>query len=410
LPVSPATYDPTLPSPTPEQRSGFARRANAFAIDLFGKLRREKGNLAFSPASISMALAMAYGGARNETAAEMARVMRFDGDIHEGASRILSEWNDPERESYELHVANRLFGEQSYAFEEAFLTLTRDLYAAPLESMNFKGAPDKSRGHINAWVAKQTRGRIRNILPPGSVQNDTRLVLTNAVYFLGRWVRAFSSDDTQPRPFYLQAGSAIEVPTMMQESNFDYTEDDAVQVLEMRYQGGDFAMTVVLPKSRYGLDDLEQSLSLARIDDWIGSLGYEEVTVMLPKFEIDPPNPINLSKCLETLGMRRAFDRGHADFTGMANPPDFEDRLFISKVCHKAFVKVDEKGSEAAAVTVVFPSAAMGLVPVIERVKIFRADHPFLFLIRDLRSHSILFMGRFAGPASVSNRTAQKLK
>ena len=386
----------TLPAPTPEQRDAFARSNNAFAIDLFGKLRNEKGNLAFSPASISMALAMTYGGARNETAAEMARVMRFNDSIHEGASRVLGEWNDPERESYELHVANRLFGEQSYPFEESFLTLTRDLYAAPLESMDFKNAPDKNRGHINAWIAERTRNRIRNILPPESIKSDTRLVLTNAVYFLGRWTSEFSANNTHPRPFHLHEGAAVKVPTMSQEDRFGYAEDDTVQVLEMRYRGGDLAMTIVLPKSKDGLGDLEQRLSIENIDTWISSLGNETVWVMLPKFEIDPTNPIALSKRLEALGMPLAFDRFRADFTGMANPPDPKDRLCIAEVFHKTFVKVDEKGTEAAAATAVSMDKLEDAIA--DPPKTFHADHPFLFFIRDLRSHSILFMGRVADP------------
>lgn len=403
-PTSPSisTAVPTEPTlPTEDQARLFAQSSNALGLDLWSRMRAQRGNQIFSPASIAVALDMTYGGARGETAAEMARVLRAPSDaaaLHQAAGNVLSTWNDPSRDAYTLAVANRLFGEQTYTFEQSFLDLTAATYRAPLEPVDFRGAADPSRLRINGWVAEQTRDRIQDLIPPGAIDADTRLVLVNAVYFLARWATEFSANATQPRAFYVDGGdTSASVPTMNRTGSMRYGEADGVQIVELPYRNHEIAMTIVLPRDRNGLAAIEEGLDPARIDGWVGALqDGRRVALALPKFRIAPSTPIRLSDMLQAMGMRLAFSR-QADFTGMANPPSAADRLFISQVFHKAFVEVDEQGTEAAAATAVV-MARVGSAAPSEPPIAFTADHPFLFFIRDLRSGTILFMGRLTDP------------
>jgi len=393
---------------TPESTAALVQASNAFGLDLWARLREEEGNRVFSPASISLALGMTWAGARGETGEQMARVLHFGEQeaVHAAAAALLARWNDPGREQYELRVVNRLFGEQRYTFEQDFLALTRRRYGAPLEALDFSGAPDPSRQHINAWVAGQTADRIRDLLPPRSVDSDTRLVLTNAVYFLGKWVSPFEPNLTRDADFHVAPGRTVQVPTMHRTAPFAYGEAPGLTLLEMPYRGEDLAMVFLLPNERDGLDALERGLSAEALSGWLaalssdpapGSLSPTRVAVSLPKFEIDPASSTALKQTLVEMGMPVAFDRGAADFTGMANPPDPRERLHISQVFHKAFVRVDEEGTEAAAATAVVMGRGAGPPPA--QPKVFQADHPFLFLIRDLRSGMILFLGRVSDPS-----------
>lgn len=388
-----------LPEPTAEQATAFAASSNAFAVDLWARLRQREGNLAVSPASVSMALAMTYAGARSQTATEMAAVMHFGDDtqaLHEGAGRLLAAWNDPAPRAYTLRVVNRLFGETAYEIQESFQALTRERYGAPLESLQFRASPDAARRHINAWVEQQTEARIRELLPPTSIGPETRLVLTNAVYFLGRWEQPFRSNATREGTFHRVGAESVQVPFMSQTTRFPYAEDEDVQVVQMGYDGGDFAMVLVVPKEREGLAAVEQALGVDRIERWVAALTPEMVSVRLPKFEIDPPASIALAETLQQMGMRQAFSSGVADFTGIADPPNPNDRLSISNVFHKAFVRVDEEGTEAAAATAV--ATGRGVPPAPSRQ--VEVDRPFLFLVRDVRQGTILFLGRVADPSA----------
>jgi serpin B len=385
--------------PTADEVGAFAASSNALAFDLYREVRDEAGNLAFSPASISLAFAMTYAGARADTAAEMQRVLRFPDDadaLHASASSLLDTWNDAERETYTLRIVNRLFGEETYAFEAPFLALTRDRYAAPLESVDFAGAAEAQRTHINSWVATETQDLIRDLLPQGSLDELTRLVLVNAVYFKGDWVQAFDTEATRPEPFHVGGTTAARVPMMRQTNAHRYAEIDGVQVVEMPYQGDELAMTIVLPRERNGLGALEASFDQAAVDRWVGALTPTRVEVVLPRFRLDDAR-IPLKDTLASLGMTRAFDRATADFSGMANPANYEDELYISDCFHEAFVEVDEEGTEAAAATAVVMGSRGGAP---QPPAAFRADHPFLFMIRDLESGTILFLGRVNDPRS----------
>jgi len=372
---------------------------SSFAIDLYQRLRGEPGNLALSPASVSMALAMTYGGARGETAVEMRRVLHFPEDpaeVHATFGEIYRAWNDAERTDYELRVANRLFGERTYTFEEDYLELTARHYAAPLEPADFRAAAEASRQMINAWVADQTRQRIDNLIAPGSIDRETRLVLVNAIYFKGQWLHEFDPERTRPAPFWTGPERSVQTPTMARTGRFRFARQPDVRLLELPYVGEELSMLLVLPEARDGLDRVEQVLDPELMQTWLDALRSTQVHVELPRFKIDPAEPIRLARTLIGMGMPLAFDRRGADFRGIADPPDPEDRLYISQVFHKAFVEVNEEGTEAAGATAVVMLRVTSAR--VEQLEEFVADHPFLFLIREKSSGAVLFMGRVVNP------------
>lgn len=387
-----------LPAPSAAEGALFAASSNGLGVDLLRRTAARRENAAISPASITTALAMTYGGSRGDTAAQMARVLHHDGSpeaLHDAASRVLAGWNAPAE--HELRVVNRLFGEGSFQFEAPFLAMTRDRYGAELEPMDFRGAPDPSRLLINAWVAEQTRDRIRDLLPDGSIIPATRMVLTNAVYFLGKWVTPFEREMTRAADFHRLDGSTVQVATMNQTEHVSYTEDADAQVIELPYQGEQMSMLFVLPRQRDGLVALVDSLTPERLDTWAGALAHRQVWVALPKVTLDPAMPMRLAADLAALGMPLAFDDSQADFTAMGVPPNPAMRLFISEVFHKAFVKIDEEGTEAAAATAVVMAEGAGAQA---QPTLFHADHPFLFILRDKTSGTVMFFGLVFDPSS----------
>ena len=392
---------PAVAPPAPGELDGLAKSNNALAFDLYARTRMQAGNLALSPMSISTALTMTWGGARGETAAQMKKVLHAEGEADEAmdvSGKLVASFGNADSK-VTLRVANRLFGEKTYAFEKAYLDRTKAAFGAPLEGLDFKRAADASRKHINDWIAKQTQDRIKDLIPTGALDADTRLVLTNAIYFLGDWMAPFKKESTRPAAFQVTATAAKDVPTMNQTESFRFAATDGVKLLEMPYQGGEVAMLFVLPDASAGLDAVEKRLSPKALDKWIGAMAFDRVNVALPKFEINPAQSLSLGDTLQALGMPLAFDRGKADFTGIANPPSPADRLFISKVFHKAFVKLDEKGTEAAAATAVVMMIEGTMAPPRPSSE-FKADHPFLFVLRHVKSGAILFMGRVSDPSA----------
>ncbi len=321
---------------------------STFAFDLYGALRSDPGNVFFSPYSISTALAMTYGGARGETEAEMARTLHLPfegGRVHAAFAHLQAALDEEaEKGNYEWNVANRLWGQRDYDFLPAYLELTERYYGAPLETLDFMGSPEPARQTINRWVEEQTRDRIQDLLPSGSITRDTVLVLTNAIYFLGNWERQFPAEATREAPFFLAGNETVDVSMMHQQGRFRHAAVDGVQLLEMPYQGRRLAMVVVLPESRGGLGAVEDRLSPAALDGWLGRLAPREVSIFFPRFRVE--SQFNLNETLEELGMPTAFSQD-ADFSAMSSRRD----LAISDVVHKAFVEVDEKGTEAAAAT-----------------------------------------------------------
>jgi serpin B len=398
-PPPPTTLPPPGPAaaPLPAEAAPLATASNAFGFDLWSRVRATPGNLVISPASISTALAMTWGGAKGPTSAEMKKALRLDLDPDAamiGWGKLATALQDRSR-SLQLRIANRLFGEQSYQFEAAYLEKTRAAYGAPLEPLDFVKAPEPSRAHINKWVEDQTEQRIKDLLPPRSIVADTRLVLVNAIYFLADWQDQFEKQQTTQQPFTIAPGRTQPAMLMRRRGAYRMARADGVAVLELPYAGGDAAMLVVLPDRVDGLPAVEKALDAARLTAWTQALADQQVQVWLPRFVVDPPAAMELAKPLKALGMARAFDRARADFTAIANPPRPEDRLYVGAVFHKAFVKVDEKGTEAAAATAVVMPRATGMAPPVPE---FKADHPFLFFIVDKASGLVLFMGRVAEP------------
>jgi serpin B len=367
---------------------------NTFALDLYAHLAKEEGNLFLSPASISTALAMTYAGARGQTADEMARTLHFTLDqqrLHPAFAGQLREWKaEGKKRSYQLSVANALWGQKGFGFVPEFLNLTRTNYGAGLVEVNFAADPELARRTINEWVEQQTRQKIKDLLKPQMINSLTRLVLTNAIYFKGDWQAQFNKAATQDQDFHVSADTMVKVPLMHRTGQYRYLDGGNFQALELPYAGKDLAMVVLLPRKPADLGNLEKVLSTVRLQEWLGKSGEQDVSVWLPRFKMT--KELQLNQVLADMGMPTAFIDGKADFSGMSGsrPP-----LHISQVVHKAFVDVNEEGTEAAAATAVILSAPTALP---RRPVSFRADHPFVFLIRDMHTGSILFMGRVNNP------------
>ncbi|MHB1558833.1 MAG: serpin family protein [Isosphaeraceae bacterium] len=366
---------------------------NRFALELFARLRAEKpSNLFFSPSSISTALAMTYAGARGETAEQMAKVLHFrmpPEKLHAAFGGIRRLWNAERKEQgYRLSVANRLWGEQGFHFLPEFQAVTRDHYGAELAPVDFARHAEEARQRINGWVEEQTQGKIRDLIPPGVLNAMTRLVLTNAIYFKGDWTAPFRKESTQVAPFHLSASMTTDVPLMHQQESFRYWAGDGLKILELPYGEGDLAMLVLLPDQIEGLPALEARLTADNLSRWQSGLRKQKVRVYLPRFTMT--SRFELADVLREMGMTRLFNPREADLSGLSS----EEELAVSEVIHKAFVDVNEEGTEAAAATAVgIRTAAMIAEP-----PVFRADHPFVFLIRDNRTGSILFLGRLVNP------------
>jgi serpin B len=287
-------------------------------------------------------------------------------------------------------VANSLWGQQGFSFKADFLDLLARDYGAGMRLVDFEKDPESARQAVNAWVSDATAKRITDILPPGSVDTLTRLVLANAIYFKAPWMQPFDSNDTQNADFHHLDSSTVSVPMMQRSGEMSYAEGDAFQLLELPYAGGQVSMLVLLPKAG-SFSDVAKDLTAAQLDQAISSLQMAQVNLTLPKFKFDWSAA--LPDDLKALGMTDAFDSNKADFSGMDGAKD----LYISNVLHKSFVAVDENGTEAAAATaVVMETMSM---PVQQNPVEFKADRPFLFLIRDNPTGTILFMGQVMDPA-----------
>ena len=374
-----------------------AEGCNRFAFDLYARLKGGEGNLFLSPYSISTALAMTYAGARGRTADQMAQVLHLPSSgeaVHAAYAALQNDLNaaGPGAPGYELIVANRLWGQKGHAFLPEFLALLEARYGAGLEQLDFARATEAARQTINGWVEEKTREKIKDLLKPGILNAMTRLVLTNAIYFKGKWAGPFNEKATREEDFFITPEKKVAAPLMHRTAKFGYFEGDGLQALELPYQGDRLAMVVLLPKrnvppgAKDGLAAREASLSSEKVAEWIGKLRRRKVEVALPRFKTTAE--FSLGDTLVAMGMTDAF--GRADFSGMTGTRD----LFISAVIHKAFVDVNEEGTEAAAATavVIRPLNGGGSPPA------FRADHPFLFLIRDTKTGAILFLGRILDP------------
>lgn len=378
---------PTVPS------RAAVESLNGFAFDSYRRLASDsEENLFLSPASVSTALAMTYAGASGNTEAQMAKVLRLPRrDVHLQAGTVVEYLNRiGNRDKLELTVASALWGQTDHPFRGDFLGLLQSRYQVSLQRVDFRGDPEAARLRINDWVEAHTNDKIRDLLGPGVLTPQTSLVLSNAIYFRGFWSSPFVVSSTQPLPFTTAMGEKKLIPTMFQTAPFKYAEDPTAQCLEMPYQGGELVMTILLPRRVDGLRGLERSLDAAALVKWVGKLRRQKLDVYLPKFSLTAE--FKLKQVLTALGMPDAFDEGRADFSAMTD----KGKLFIQEVVHKGFVDVNEEGTEAAAATGVIMAPTSAVVNKLE----FRADHPFVFLIRDASSGLVLFVGRLNDPTA----------
>jgi len=382
------------------------RNNTIFALVLYQELNSHQDNILLSPYSISTALAMTYAGAKGETEKQMSKTLNFNlyNDINEttrvslipifhktfgGLIRQLNE--SGKNDSYDLVVANALWGQKDYEILPEFLNLVKTNYDGDLQQVDFATQADAARKTINNWIENKTRDKIKELIKPAMLNSMTRLVLTNAVYFKGKWASPFKLELTEDAPFTLLGGDKVTVPMMNQIAEFGYTQTRTIQVLELPYANNDLSMVILLPKRFDGINKLEEELFSDNLDDLLGKLKKNRIQVCMPKFKIT--KEFVLARVLSSMGMPDAFS-GKADFSGMTD----SERIFISEVIHKTYIEVNEEGTEAAAATGEMILGSANIEP-----PIFRADHPFIFLIRDNHTGSILFLGRIANPASQDN-------
>lgn len=390
---------------------------NHLGLDLHRLLAKPGENLCLSPYSIQGALAMTFAGADGVTRDEMAKVLHFPkGDaihasftaLNRGLAEVATKTaaiaaqakkNGGKGEPIALNVANRLFGQSGYEFRAPFMSLVKEHYGAPMELLNFRKSPEPARKHINGWVEGQTHKRIRDLVPQGGIREDTRLVLVNAVYLKAPWADEFHREATAPEPFHVRGGAAKPVPTMRQESSkYGFAQHKGYRAVSLPYVGHDVHFLILVPDDVNGLAAVEKGLTAATLAD-LAKMPPRLVNLHLPKFRIEPPT-VELGEALVALGMKTAFDRpaGSANFDRMA-PRKPDDYLCISKVFHKTFLALDEKGTEAAAATAVVMMEATAMQEKPKPVEL-KVDRPFLFAIQHAPSGACLFLGRVNDPGA----------
>jgi serpin B len=388
----------TLPSVEESDLTALVDGNNAFAFDLYQVLKQTGGNLFYSPYSISEALAMTYAGARGETEKDMAEALNFtlsQDRLHSAFNSIDLQLRQRGQEAaaknetgFRLDVANAIWGQKGYQFLAQYLDVLGQNYGAGLRIVDFINQTEQSRVTINQWISDQTQGKIKDLIPPGGINDMTRLVLTNAVYFNAAWQYPFNSKATSDGPFYLLDGSSVTAPMMKQTESFGYAEGANYEAVELPYSGQELSMVILLPKAGE-FETFENSLDADLVKTIIGELKTSQVSLTMPKFEYE--SSFGLKQALSTLGMGVAFTPD-ADFSGMNG----DHNLLIQDVLHKAFVSVDEAGTEAAAASAVI----VGITAMPAQQAQVTIDRPFLFLIRDIPTGSIVFVGRVLNPAA----------
>jgi serpin B len=387
----------TSPNVASEDSQALVAGNNAFALDIYQTLSAQDGNLILSPFSMSLALAMTYTGARGETESQMADTLHFDlpqGQLHPAFNALdqdlasRGEAKSDEQEPLQLNIANAVWAEQTYPFLQDFLDLIASNYGAGIRLADFINQYESVRKEINDWVYDQTQEKIKDLLPQGVLSADTRMVLVNAIYFKADWLSQFDANDTYDLPFHLLDGTDITVKMMNQGTSMPYYQGDGYQAVELPYAGDTAAMDIFVPDEG-NFEAFESSLNSDLFNESINGLKPASMMLSLPKFTFE--SQFNLSDTLKSMGVVDAFDPDQADFSGMTAQND----LFISNVIHKAFVAVDEEGTEAAAATAVIMDTTSA--PMFEVT--LTIDRPFIFIIRDKLSGQILFVGRVLNPA-----------
>lgn len=383
--------DRVVSTPTADQT--FAARQAEFAIVLFRELARKPGNVVCSPFSLTRALGMARMGAAGNTAREMDEVLRYPADAGPAFQSLVKALEPPlvgrkddKQPAYTLELATSLWARESTPFEPEFLRRLKDGFASEMHATDF-GQPEKARSAINGWTAERTHDRIPEIIPAGLLDANTRLVLVDTIRFVGAWDEPFKAANTQQRPFTLADATTVDAPMMRRVDTYMYAESDTAQIVELPFQRGAMSMVFVLPKADHVLDAVVRAEDFAQ---WTKPLAPRRVDVSVPKFRFTFSG--ELKPVLETLGMKKAFQAGVADFSGMLKEP-----LMIGAVVQQAFVAVDENGAEAAAATAVVMVKGSAM-PKREDPVVFDANHPFVFFIRHRATGAVLFAGRVSDP------------
>jgi serpin B len=379
------------PDVAPTDVDRLVAENSAFAFDLYQALRDEDGNLFFSPYSISTALAMTYAGARGETERQMAETLHFglpQEGLHPAFNALDQALVEPEQDAFTLHIANALWGQIGYSFLDPFLDVLAKNYGAGLRLLDFATEQEESRLAINDWISEQTEERIKDLIPPGGITPTTALVLANAIYFDADWLNQFDSAKTRDGAFHTLEGDSITVPMMALKApaTLPYSQGDGYQAVELPYQGDRMSMLVLVPDAGQ-FEAVEANLDAAFINTVLTDLEPRQTVLQMPKFSYE--SDLSLAQTLAKMGMPAAF--GSADFSGM----DGTQNLYIDDVFHKAFIAVDEAGTEAAAAT----GVAIGITSLpISEIEL-TIDRPFVYVIRDDDTGSILFLGRVLGLA-----------
>jgi serpin B len=383
----------------------LAQAQNGFATDLYAQLRQQRGNFFFSPHSIAAAMSMTYLGAGGDTATEMAKVLHIT-DLHPESQdatlpmqTLLLEryaeqqrlFSEPQKDGLELHTANALWVKVNYPLDPGFVKGIRDSFNGTLESLDFGNETAASK-KINSWVADQTNAKIQNLIAPGVLSRDTRLVLTNAIYFKAAWAEQFRKGSTKKEKFHVSAAEDVDVETMKRTGFFSLAELAGFRLLVIPYEKNQASLLVLLPDRVDALATVEKSITAEKLASWVEKSKSVRVALSLPKFK--NTSSLDLNNALSALGIKKAFMAGQANFTGIANVAD--EPLYIGLVIHKAFVDVNEEGTEAAAATA---AVMVGAGRITAEPVPFVADHPFVYIIRDNRTGNILFMGRLADPS-----------
>lgn len=388
-------YNPPLANDTGSTEQGIQEVVDAnnqFAFDLYSELNQDgSGNIFYSPYSVSAALAMAYEGAKGQTADEMKSVFHFP-DIGILRPNFAAIYNGINRvsDAFELRTGNALWIQEDYPVLEDYREGVEKYYGGKAANLDFVNEPEGSRQIINSFIEEQTNGKIKDLLPQGSLFELTRLVITNAIYFKGTWEWEFDQSDTREQDFKVTPTDTVKVQMMRMEPEkamFNYAETEDLQILELPYKGEEVSMLILLPKE--DLASIEPSLTMEKLNEYKAQMQETSLgSISIPKFEFETKYKLNEN--LKALGMPAAFDGGNADFSGITT----EERIWIDFVIHKAYVKVDEKGTVAAAAT------AVGMIGSAMPSNIFRADHPFIFIIQQKDTGNILFMGRVTDPTA----------
>lgn len=387
----------TSPDVSTDEIHAVTTANNAFALDLYQSLRSQAGNLVYSPFSISLALAMTYAGARGETEAQMAQTLHFppQNELHSALNALDLELAKPgeaqseDETPLQLNIANAIWAEQTLTLLQGYLDVIAQSYGAGIQLADFAGQPEAVRQDINGWVSEKTNDKIKDLLPRGVLTPDTAMVLVNAIYFKADWMYQFDPNETREAPFHLLDGSDVQVEMMSQSlSGIPYARGNGYQAIELPYQGKTAVMDIIVPDEGK-FNEFESALDTQKLNEILeGVQPGGAIELGLPKFDFT--SDFALQDHLIAMGMPDAFD-GRADFSGMTS----ERRLFIDAILHKAFVAVDEKGTEAAAATAVIMKETAALQPDASLI----IDRPFLFVIRAVPSGQILFVGRVLNPA-----------